>query len=212
MLSNFNVITLFPEIFQKWINVGVLSHGIEEKLFEFSSTNLRDYGIGSYKQVDDAPYGGGPGMVLMVEPLDNAIKESKKDINIFLTPSGQQLNENLIQDLHEYESANIICGRYEGFDQRIIEMHSDYEIAIGQTVVSGGEVPAMFLIEALVRKIPGILGNSESLTNESFTNNKSDFPVYTRPEIYGNLNVPEVLLSGDHKRIEEWKKNNLKDI
>ncbi len=212
MLSNFNVITLFPEIFQKWINVGVLSHGIQEKLFEFSSTNLRDYGIGSYKQVDDAPYGGGPGMVLMVEPLDYAIKESKKDINIFLTPSGQQLNENLIQDLHEYESANIICGRYEGFDQRIIEMHSDYEIAIGQTVVSGGEVPAMFLIEALVRKIPGILGNSESLTNESFTNNKSDFPVYTRPEIYENLNVPEVLLSGDHKRIEEWKKNNLKDI
>ena len=212
MLSNFNVITLFPEIFQKWINVGVLSHGIEEKLFEFSSTNLRDYGIGSYKQVDDAPYGGGPGMVLMVEPLDNAIKESKKDINIFLTPSGQQLNEYLIQDLHGYESANIICGRYEGFDQRIIEMHSDYEIAIGQTVVSGGEIPAMFLIEALVRKIPGILGNSESLINESFTNNKSDFPVYTRPEIYENLNVPEVLLSGDHKRIEEWKKNNLKDI
>ena len=212
MLSNFNVITLFPEIFQKWINVGVLSHGIQEKLFEFSSTNLRDYGIGSYKQVDDAPYGGGPGMVLMVEPLDNAIKESKKDINIFLTPSGQQLNENLIQYLHEYESANIICGRYEGFDQRIIEMHSDYEIAIGQTVVSGGEVPAMFLIEALVRKIPGILGNSESLINESFTNNKSDFPVYTRPEIYENLNVPQVLLSGDHKRIEEWKKNNLKDI
>ena len=212
MLSNFNVITLFPEIFQKWINVGVLSHGIEEKLFEFSSTNLRDYGIGSYKQVDDAPYGGGPGMVLMVEPLDNAIKESKKDINIFLTPNGQQLNENLIQDLHGYESANIICGRYEGFDQRILEMHSDYEIAIGQTVVSGGEIPAMFLIEALVRKIPGILGNSESLINESFTNNKSDFPVYTRPEIYENLNVPEVLLSGDHKRIEEWKKNNLKDI
>ena len=212
MLSNFNVITLFPEIFQNWINVGVLSHGIEEKLFEFSSTNLRNYGIGSYKQVDDAPYGGGPGMVLMVEPLDNAIKESKKDINIFLTPSWQQLNEDLIQDLHGYESANIICGRYEGFDQRILEMHSDYEIAIGQTVVSGGEIPAMFLIEALVRKIPGILGNSESLINESFTNNKSDFPVYTRPEIYENLNVPEVLLSGDHKRIEEWKKNNLKDI
>ena len=158
MLSTFNVITLFPEIFQKWINVGVLSHGIEEKLFQFSSTNLRDYGIGSYKQVDDAPYGGGPGMVLMVEPLDYAIKESKKDINIFLSPSGQQLNEDLIQDLHGYESANIICGRYEGFDQRIIEMHSDYEIAIGQTVVSGGEVPAMFLIEALEEKFQEFLG------------------------------------------------------
>ena len=111
-----------------------------------------------------------------------------------------------------YNSANIICGRYEGFDQRLLELHSDYEISIGQTVVSGGEVPAMFLMEALLRKLPGILGNSESLKYESFVNDKYDHPTYTRPEIYKDMKVPEVLLSGDHKKIEEWKKNNLKDI
>tara|TARA_Y100001949_G_scaffold82181_1_gene69469 strand:+ start:134 stop:772 length:639 start_codon:yes stop_codon:yes gene_type:complete len=212
MLSSFNVITLFPDLFRNWLEIGVLSNGIEKELFEFTTTNLRDFGIGNYKQVDDAPYGGGPGMVLMVEPLDKAIKNTKKDVNIFLTPSGSQLNEDLIDKIHKHKSANIICGRYEGFDQRIIEMHSDYEISIGQTVVSGGEIPAMFLIEALVRKIPGLLGNSESLQYESYIDDKIDFPVYTRPEIYENLKVPEVLLSGDHKKIEEWKKNNLKDI
>ena len=144
--------------------------------------------------------------------MDKAITQSKKDINIFLTPNGQQLNENLIEELHTYNSANIICGRYEGFDQRLFELHSDYEISIGQTVVSGGEVPAMFLMEALLRKLPGILGNSESLKYESFVNDKYDHPTYTRPEIYKDMKVPEVLLSGDHKKIEEWKKNNLKDI
>ena len=175
MLSSFNVITLFPDLFRNWLEIGVLSNGIEKELFEFTTTNLRDFGIGNYKQVDDAPYGGGPGMVLMVEPLDKAIKNTKKDVNIFLTPSGSQLNEDLIDKIHKHKSANIICGRYEGFDQRIIEMHSDYEISIGQTVVSGGEIPAMFLIEALVRKIPGLLGNSESLQYESYIDNKIDF-------------------------------------
>ncbi len=212
MLSNFNIITLFPEIFKNWLDIGILSSGFEKNLFELTTTNLRDFGIGNYKQVDDAPYGGGPGMVLMIEPMDNAISQSKKDVNIFLTPDGQELNEDLIEELHTYKSANIICGRYEGFDQRILELHSDYEISIGKTVVSGGEVPAMFLMEALLRKLPGILGNSESLKYESFVNNKYDHPTYTRPEVYKGLKVPDVLLSGDHKKIDEWKKNNLKDI
>ena len=168
--------------------------------------------MGDYRQVDDAPYGGGPGMVLMPEPLDNAISSVTSDINIFLTPSGKQLDEPLIEELHKFKSANIICGRYEGFDQRIIDIHSDYQISVGKTVVSGGEVPAMFLLEAMIRKIPGALGNSESLLTESFTDGKLDHPVYTRPEIYKNMEVPEVLLSGNHKKIEEWKKNNLRDI
>ena len=211
-MNTYNVITLFPNLIEEWKNIGIVRQAIKNQLVNIQTTNLRDFGIGEYKQVDDAPYGGGPGMVLMPEPLDNAINSSNAEVNVFLTPSGEQLDETLLIKLLSFKSINLISGRYEGFDQRIIEMHSDYEIAIGQTVVSGGEVPAMFLIEALVRKIPGILGNSESLTNESFTNNKSDFPVYTRPEIYENLNVPEVLLSGDLKRIEEWKKNNLKDI
>ena len=211
-MNIYNVITLFPNLIEEWKNVGIVRQAIKNQLVNIQTTNLRDFGIGEYKQVDDAPYGGGPGMVLMPEPLDNAITSSKADINVFLTPSGQQLNENLISELLEYKSINFICGRYEGFDQRILDIHSDYEISIGQSVVSGGEVPVMYLLEALIRKIPDVLGNPESLINETYTDNKIDYPVYTRPEIFKNINVPEVLLSGNHKKIDEWKKNNLKDI
>jgi len=212
MLSKYNIVTLFPNLIEAWLETGIISKAHDNDLFNISTTDLREYGLGDYRQVDDAPYGGGPGMVLMSEPLDNAISSMSSDINIFLTPSGKQLDEPLIEELHTFKSANIICGRYEGFDQRIIDIHSDYEISVGKTVVSGGEVPAMFLLEAMIRKIPGALGNSESLLMESFTDGKLDHPVYTRPEIYKNMEVPEVLLSGNHKKIEEWKKNNLRDI
>jgi tRNA (guanine37-N1)-methyltransferase len=212
MLSKYNIVSLFPRLIEEWLETGIISKANNNNIFELMTTDLRNFGLGDYQQVDDAPYGGGPGMVLMAEPLDNAISSVKSDINIFLTPSGKQLDEDLIQELHSFNSANIICGRYEGFDQRIIDMHSDYEISVGHTVVSGGEVPALFLLEALIRKIPGALGNSESLDVESFTHGKYDHPVYTRPEIYKNIEVPTVLLSGNHKKIEEWKKNNLKDI
>ena len=212
MLSKYNIVTLFPNLIEAWLETGIISKAHDNDLFNISTTDLREYGLGDYLQVDDAPYGGGPGMVLMPEPLDNAISSITSDINIFLTPSGKQLDEPLIEELHTFKSANIICGRYEGFDQRIIDIHSDYEISVGKTVVSGGEVPAMFLLEAMIRKIPGALGNSESLLMESFTDGKLDHPVYTRPEIYKNMEVPEVLLSGNHKKIEEWKKNNLRDI
>ena len=212
MLSKYNIVSLFPRLIEEWLKTGIISKANNNNIFELMTTDLRNFGLGDYQQVDDAPYGGGPGMVLMAEPLDNAISSVKSDINIFLTPSGKQLDEDLIHDLHSFNSANIICGRYEGFDQRIIDMHSDYEISVGHTVVSGGEVPALFLLEALIRKIPGALGNAESLDVESFTDGKYDHPVYTRPEIYKNIEVPTVLLSGNHKKIEEWKKNNLKDI
>ena len=212
MLSKYNVITLFPNLFDEWMKTGIISNGLDKNILEFQTTNLRDFGIGNYKQTDDAPYGGGPGMVMMVEPLDNAILNNKADINVFLTPSGSKLDEKTIHDLLAYDSINIICGRYEGFDQRIIDMHSDYEVSIGDAVVSGGEVPAMFLMEALMRRVPGVLGNSESLVNESFTDGTYDFPVYTRPETYKEMTVPEVLLSGNHKEIDNWKNNKLKDI
>ena len=212
MLSKYNVITLFPNLFDEWMKTGIISNGLDKNILKFQTTNLRDFGIGNYKQTDDAPYGGGPGMVMMVEPLDNAILNNKADINVFLTPSGSKLDEKTIKDLLAYESINIICGRYEGFDQRIIDMHSDYEVSIGDAVVSGGEVPAMFLMEALMRRVPGVLGNSESLVNESFTDGTYDFPVYTRPEKYKDMTVPEVLLSGNHKEIDNWKNKKLKDI
>tara|TARA_B000000609_G_C24175786_1_gene353859 strand:- start:747 stop:1385 length:639 start_codon:yes stop_codon:yes gene_type:complete len=212
MLSKYNVITLFPNLFDEWMKTGIISNGLDKNILKFQTTNLRDFGIGNYKQTDDAPYGGGPGMVMMVEPLDNAILNNKADINVFLTPSGSKLDEKTIHDLLAYDSINIICGRYEGFDQRIIDMHADYEISIGDAVVSGGEVPAMFLMEALMRRVPGVLGNSESLVNESFTDGTYDFPVYTRPEKYKDMTVPEVLLSGNHKEIDNWKNKKLKDI
>ena len=211
-MNSYNVITLFPNLIEEWKKTGIINQALKNNLVDVNSTNLRDFGIGTYKQVDDAPYGGGPGMVLMPEPLDKAISASKADVNVFLTPSGQQLNENLVSELLEYKSINLVCGRYEGFDQRILEIHSDYEISIGQSVVSGGEVPAMYLLEALIRKIPDVLGNPASLLIETFTDNKIDFPVYTRPEVFKNKEVPEVLLSGNHQKIEEWKKNNLKDM
>jgi tRNA (guanine-N1)-methyltransferase len=211
-MNLFNVITLFPNLIEEWKNSGIIHQALKNNIIEINSINLRDYGIGSYKQVDDAPYGGGPGMVLMPEPLDSAINSTNVTVNVFLTPSGTQLDESMINELLEFDAINLICGRYEGFDQRILDLHSDYEVSVGKSVVSGGEVPAMYLLEALIRKIPNVLGNPESLINETFTDNKVDYPVYTRPETYKDLEVPDVLLSGNHQKINEWKKNNLKDI
>ena len=211
-MNTYNVITLFPNLIEEWKNIGIVRQAIKNQLVNIQTTNLREFGIGEYKQVDDAPYGGGPGMVLMPEPLDNAINSSNSEINVFLTPSGEQLDETLLIKLLSFKSINLIAGRYEGFDQRILDIHADYKVSIGHTVISGGEVPAMYMLEALIRRIPGVLGNPDSLKNETFNDNKYDFPVYTRPETFKNLSVPEVLLSGNHKDIEEWKKNNLKDI
>ena len=211
-MKTYNVITLFPNLIEEWKTIGIVRRAIENELVNIQTTDLREFGIGDYKQVDDSPYGGGPGMVLMPEPLDNAIKSSNLEVNVFLTPSGEQFDEALLNRLLSFKSINFIAGRYEGFDQRILDIHADYKISIGHSVISGGEVPAMYLLEALIRRIPGVLGNSESLKYETFNNNKYDFPVYTRPEIFNDLSVPEVLLSGNHKDIEEWKKNNLKDI
>ena len=211
-MNTYNVITLFPNLIEEWKNIGIVRQAIKNQLVNIQTTNLREFGIGEYKQVDDAPYGGGPGMVLMPEPLDNAINSSNSEVNVFLTPSGEQLDETLLIKLLSFKTINLIAGRYEGFDQRILDIHADYKVSIGHTVISGGEVPAMYMLEALIRRIPGVLGNPDSLKHETFNDNKYDFPVYTRPETFKNLSVPEVLLSGNHKDIEEWKKNNLKDI
>jgi tRNA (guanine-N1)-methyltransferase len=211
-MNKYQVITLFPDLIDEWKKVGIISQALKKNLIEISSIDLRNFGLGEYKQVDDSPYGGGPGMVLMAEPIDNAILQNKASKNVFLTPSGQQLDENLIEEFLNFDSLNLICGRYEGFDQRVVEMHSDYEVSVGHSVVSGGEIPALYLLEALLRRIPDVLGNPDSLISETFVNNQKDFPVYTRPDIYKNHKVPDVLLSGNHKEIDDWKKNNLKDI
>ncbi len=211
-MNFYNVVSLFPNLIKEWKKVGIIHQAIKQDFVNINTINLRDFGIGSYKQVDDAPYGGGPGMVLMPEPLDKAISSYPADVNVFLTPSGQQLEESLLTELLKFNSINFICGRYEGFDQRVLDLHANYKVSIGFSVVSGGEIPAMYLMEALIRRIPGVLGNPDSLINETYNDNKTDFPVYTRPEKFKDLLVPKVLLSGNHKEIENWKKNNLKDI
>ena len=212
MLNEINVLTIFPEMINEWKKYGIVNQGIKKNLVELNIYDLRNWGIGEYQKIDDSPYGGGPGMVMMVEPLDKALENIDSDKTIFLTPSGEELTEDLSLKITAHSSVTIVCGRYEGFDNRIIEMHSDYEISIGKTVVSGGEVPSLFLMESLIRKIPNVLGNEESLLHETYTNRKIDFPVYTRPEDYKGIKVPEVLLSGNHQEIEKWKKNNLKDM
>ena len=212
MLSELNIITIFPELIDEWKKYGIVNQGIKKELITINTFDLRKWGAGDYKQIDDAPYGGGPGMVMMVEPLDKAIESIKADKTIFLTPSGEQFTDEIALGMIKSESLTIVCGRYEGFDKRIIDIHSDYEISVGKTVVSGGEIPALFVMESLIRKIPNVLGNEESLIHETYTDDKIDFPVYTRPENYKGHKVPKVLLSGNHKEIEEWKKNNLKDM
>ena len=174
-MNIYNVITLFPNLIEEWKNVGIVRQAIKNQLVNIQTTNLRDFGIGEYKQVDDAPYGGGPGMVLMPEPLDNAINSSNAEVNVFLTPSGEQLDETLLIKLLSFNSINLIAGRYEGFDQRILDIHADYKISVGHAVISGGEVPAMYILEALIRRIPGVLGNPDSLKFETFTNNNMIF-------------------------------------
>ena len=176
-MNTYNVITLFPNLIEEWKNIGIVRQAIKNQLVNIQTTNLREFGIGEYKQVDDAPYGGGPGMVLMPEPLDNAINFSNSEVNVFLTPSGEQLDETLLIKLLSFKSINLIAGRYEGFDQRILDIHADYKVSIGHTVISGGEVPAMYMLEALIRRIPGVLGNPDSLKHETFNNNKYDFKI-----------------------------------
>jgi len=212
MLNEINVLTIFPQIINEWKKYGIVNQGIKKNLIKINVHDLRNWGIGEYQKIDDSPYGGGPGMVMMVEPMDKALENIASCKNIFLTPSGEEFTEDLSLKITEHSSVTIVCGRYEGFDNRIIEMHSDYEISIGKTVVSGGEVPSLFLIESLIRKIPNVLGNEESLIHETYTNNKIDFPVYTRPKDYKGIKVPKVLLSGNHQEIDKWKKNNLKDM
>ena len=208
----FNLLTVYPEFFESFKSHGLIKKGLDKDLISINVINLRDHTSDKHKRVDFKPYGGGPGMIIQYAPVKEALEKIKPSRTILLSPQGKLLKQSKLNELSDEESITFICGRYEGFDQRILEIHSDYEISIGQSVVSGGEVPALYLLEALIRKIPDVLGNPESLISETFTDNKIDYPVYTRPEIFKNKEVPEVLLSGNHQKIDEWKKNNLKDI
>ena len=206
---NINIITLFTEIFEA-LNYGLLGQAINREDIKINIFNLRKHQINKHGQVDDKQYGGGQGMVLMAEPLEKSIKDIPADILgkvINLSPQGNLLNHDKSKELSSLESITIISGRYEGIDERFISQYVDEEISIGDFVLSGGEFAALSLIDSLSRFIPGVIGNKRSVDLDSLSQGFLKGPVFTRPENFNSESVPEVLLSGDHKKIQEWKNN-----
>jgi tRNA (guanine37-N1)-methyltransferase len=207
-----NIITLFPKLFEEFKNVLPFKRALEKELIEINIINLRDYAIDERGTVDDKPYGGGSGMILRVEPLFQAIESIlEKEEIIVLNPKGQLFNQNLAKEFKNKKSLTFICGRYEGIDQRIIDNFATKEISIGEYVCSGGEAPTIVILEAVLRLLPGVL-DEEVTSNESFEEEYTEYPQYTRPESFQGYKVPEVLVSGNHKEIENWKKQNSKKL
>ena len=207
------VITLFPEMFTAITESGISSRAVANGLLELEFFNPRDFSQDKHRRVDDRPYGGGPGMVMLVEPLKKALDAScqwhgvaRNQIRVLcLSPQGAVLNRNKVCTTVAAKHLVLVAGRYEGIDERFIESEVDEELSIGDYVLSGGELPAMVLLDAMVRRIPGALGDAESASQDSFEHGRLDCPHYTRPEEYAGKRVPEVLLSGDHKRIALWR-------
>ena len=204
----FEIITLFPEMFSAIKEEGVVARVIKKSIISICEWQLRDFSSNKYKNVDDKPYGGGGGMVMQVKPIRDCIAKIKKQNPetkvIYLSPQGQKLNQNLVEKLASFDSLTLLCGRYEGVDERIIENDIDYEVSIGDYVISGGELAAMVLIDSVSRRLPNVLGNQDSL-KDSFTNNLLDYPHYTRPESVDGQSVPDVLLSGNQAKIDAWR-------
>jgi tRNA (guanine37-N1)-methyltransferase len=205
----FDIITIFPNIIEEYINTGIVNNALKEDLVEINVHDLRNWSTDKHKTVDDTPYGGGPGMVMKIEPIYNAIQDLKQENTVvaITTPKGEKLKQNILEDFSEKKDLHmiILCGRYEGVDQRVHDNLVDYEFSIGDYILSGGELPALVLIDGITRLIPGVLGNKKSLESETFADNKSDFPQYTKPEKFKGWEVPKVLLSGNHGEIEKYR-------
>ncbi len=209
---NFDVITLFPKAFELIKNSGVITRALEKNLVDVNLYDLREYGEGSYRQVDDKPYGGGSGMVLKPEPIFKAhesIKKSLKSKTLLMTPQGKVLKQKDFARWSNLDQIIIICGQYEGFDERVRTLANE-EVSLGDFVLTGGEIPAMSIINGVTRLIPGTLGDPESLINESHNSNLLEYPQYTRPNSFKGMKVPDILLSGNHKEIEAWRKDQMK--
>ena len=204
----FDIITLFPEMFSAIKEEGVIARAIKKSIISITTWQLRDFSLNKYKNVDDKSYGGGAGMVMQVQPIRDCITEIKKQNPktkvIYLSPQGKKLDQDLVEKLTTYDSLTMLCGRYEGIDERVIENDIDYEVSIGDYVISGGELAAMVVIDTISRRLPNVLGNEDSLM-DSFTDNLLDYPHYTRPEVVDGQSVPEVLLSGNQAKIDAWR-------
>ena len=210
----FDVVTLFPAMFDALSQHGITARALENKLYSLSLWNPRDYTTDNHRTVDDRPYGGGPGMVMLAEPLEQAIQAAKarqiaagvaKPKVIHMSPSGQPLTHETVMDLLAEQGLVVLASRYEGVDQRLLDRLVDVEYSIGDYVLSGGELPAMVLIDAMVRQLPGALGDADSALEDSFVDGLLDCPHYTRPEEYAGEKVPDVLTSGNHAKIKQWR-------
>ena len=201
-----DILTLFPDMFDGVFQESIIKRAIDEKKIEINLINFRDYTLDPHHKVDDTPYGGGAGMVLMAQPIFDCIESIKKEdsIVILLTPDGDLYKQKIAYDLSTKKHLILICGHYEGFDERIRSI-CDMELSIGDYVLTGGEVPAMVLVDSITRLLPGVI-TEESHLNDSFNDSLLDYPTYTKPRIYKGMEVPEVLISGDHKKIAEWRK------
>ena len=202
-----NILTLFPNMFDGFLTESIIKRAIETKKVDISIKNLRDYAKNKHKQVDDTPYGGGAGMVLMCEPVFDAVEDLKKKNTkvIMMTPQGKPYNQKIAEKLSKEKNLLIICGHYEGFDERIRTL-ADMEISIGDFVLTGGEIPSMAICDSVIRLLDGVI-EKESYEEESFQGDLLDYPVYTRPADFRGMKVPEVLLSGHHAKINEWRLN-----
>lgn len=206
----FGLVTLFPEMFTAFTEQGVSGRAVQNGLLNVEFFNPRNFTHDKHRTVDDRPYGGGPGMLMMVQPLSDAIDAAKaasksKAKVVYMSPQGQPLTQQLAQSLAEEESLILVAGRYEGIDERVIQSHVDMEISIGDYVLSGGELPAMVLMDTVSRLVPGVLGHASSAVEDSFNNGLLDCPHYTRPEVLNGEPVPKVLLSGNHEKIRQWR-------
>ncbi len=214
---NFYVMTLFPEMIEQGLNTSIIGRAIEKNLLSLKAVNIRDYTLDKHKRVDDYPYGGGAGMLMTVEPVIRTFEAIKQDIKettgseqrprvVYLTPWGHTFNQTMAREFSKEENLVFLCGHYEGIDERALEEVATDFVSIGDYVLTGGELPAMVMIDAISRLIPGVLNNKDSAEYESFAGNLLEHPQYTRPENYNGKKVPEILLSGHHAKIEAWKK------
>ena len=207
----FNIMTLFPGIISAYINESIIKNAIENKIIQVNIYNIRDYSQNKHKKVDDYPYGGGGGMLMTPQPIYDCymdIKKHNKNTKLLLfSPKGSTLNNNMSYEYAKLDNITLLCGHYEGIDQRIVDMIVDEEISIGDYVLTGGELASLVFLDSVSRKISGVLSSSENVSDESFENNLLEYPQYTRPYDFMGLKVPDVLISGNHKKIDEWRKN-----
>lgn len=209
---NFYVLTLFPEMIQNALNHSIIKRALEKNLISINSINIRDFSENKHNQVDDYAYGGGAGMIMKPEPifkafsyLKNTLKNDKIKV-LYMTPQGKPFNQKMAEELAKEKDLIILCGHYEGIDERVIEEIVSDEISIGDFVLTGGEIPAMAIIDSVARLIPNVLGKEESFINESFAENLLEYPNYTRPFSFNGKEVPSVLISGNHQKIAQWKR------